>query len=131
VTNAEIAARFNEAANSFDFDMLEETATEDAVFDLSRSRGPYRGVYRGYDAIRGFLDTLTDAWESVHFERVSADEVGDFVVEEISGHLIGRGSGVEVEIRGFRVYEFRDGKVSRFVLFQDLDSAREFVAAQP
>jgi hypothetical protein len=131
VTNAEIAARFIEATNNLDFGMLEETVTEDALFDLSRSRGPYRGVYRGYDEIRSFIDTLTDAWERVTFERVSAEEVGDWVLEEISGTLRGQGSGVEVEISGFRAYGFRDGKVAKFVLFQDMESAREYVDAQP
>jgi ketosteroid isomerase-like protein len=131
VTNSDIAGRFNEAANNFDFDLLEETATEDVVFDLSRSRGPYRGIYRGYAEIREFLDNLTDAWERVRFERVSAEEVGDFVLEEITGTLVGRGSGVEVEVRGFRTYEFRDGKVTRFALFQDMEAAREYVGAQP
>ena len=74
---------------------------------------------------------MIDAWERMEFERVSTYEVGNYVAEEINGKMRGRGSGVELVARGARVYEFRGGQITRFVMFQTMDDARAYVDAQP
>jgi ketosteroid isomerase-like protein len=97
---------------------------------MSRSRGPYSGVYRGHDEIRQLLEGVIDAWERMEFERVSIYEAGNRLAEEVKGKMRGRGSGVELVARGARVYEFDDGRIKRFVMFQTMDDAREYVDAQ-
>ena len=67
----------------------------------------------------------------MRFKRLSLHEAGDRLAEEIEVTMKGQESGVEIVGRGARVYEFRDGRISRFVMFQSMADAREFVDAQP
>ena len=131
MTNLEIAACFNTAAAKRDVRVLEQLISPDAVWDMSRSRGPYSGVYTGHEEIRRLLEGVIDAWARMEFERVSTYEVGNHLAEEVNGKMTGRGSGVEWVARGARVYEFRDGQIARFVMFQTMDDARAYVDTQP
>ncbi len=131
MTNLDLAARFNAAAARRDVPVLEQLISADAVWDMSRSRGPYSGVYTGHDEIRQVLEGVIDAWERMEFERISTYEVGNYVAEEVDANIKGHGSGLELVARGARVYEFRDGQITRFVMFQTMDDAREYVDAQP
>jgi len=130
VTYRELAERTIEAGNRFDLDALEELATDDIVFDMSRSIGPARGVYRGPDEVRDFFHSYTEAFESAIATPLNFYERGDWMAIEIRIRVRGRGSGVDVDAHGARVYEFRDGKLARYVQFQDMDEAKAFVDAQ-
>ena len=131
MSNAELAARFNAAAEERAAERIGELITEDAIWDMSRSRGPYSGVYGGHDEIRKLLEGVIDAWEYMRFERLSLYEVGDLLAEEVRVTMKGQESGVEIVGRGARVYEFRGDRIARFVMFQNMDDAREYVDAQP
>ena len=131
MSNVELAARFIAATEQRDEAELERLIAEDAIWDMSRSRGPYSGIYRGHEEIRALLEGQVEAWEAIAVERLSTYEVGSWLAEEVQATLQGRGSGVELAVRGARVYEFRDGKIAHFVMFQDMDGAKEFVDAQP
>ncbi len=130
MSNLELHERFVSATGRRDVDDLEQLIAADAVFDYSRSRGPYHGVYRGEAEIRQLLENVIEAWESLRFETLSTYEMGAWLAAEMSVTFRGRGSGVELKARGARVYELRDGKIARFVQFQDMESAREYVDAQ-
>ena len=130
MSNLDLATRFNDAAARRDVPVLEALISPDAVWDMSRSRGPYSGVYTGQEEIRQLLEGVIDAWDRMEFERVSTYEVGNRLAEEVKGLMRGRGSGVELVARGARVYEFEDGQIKRFVMFQTMNDAREFVDAQ-
>ena len=131
MSNADVADRFNRASETRDVSQLADLITEDVLWDMSRSRGPYSGVYRGHDEIRDLLLSVIDAWESMTFRRISTHEVGDRLAEEVEVTMKGQGSGLEIVARGARVYEFRDGRIAGFTMFQGMDDARAFVDAQP
>jgi ketosteroid isomerase-like protein len=131
VSNLDLAARFNTATERRDEAELVRLIAPDAIWDMSRSRGPYSGVYRGHEEIRRLLEGQVEAWEAVALERLSTYEVGGWLAEEVQATLQGRGSGVELAARGARVYEFRGGLIARFVMFQDMDDAKAYVDAQP
>ena len=130
MTHEELAARFNAAAEQRDVSQLEHLIAPDAVWDMSRSRGPYSGVYQGHDEIKTLLEGVIEAWEYMRFRRLSLYEVGSLLAEEIEVAMKGQGSGVEIVGQGARVYEFSGGRIARFVMFQDMDDARQFVDAQ-
>jgi ketosteroid isomerase-like protein len=131
MSNLGLADRLNAAIESRDEAELKALVAEDAVWDMSRSRGPYPGVYRGHDEIRGLVERQLEAWEGMRVRRISIHEIGDHLAEEVRVALTGRGSGVEIEAQGARVYEFRAGKIVRFTMFQNMDEAKEFVDSQP
>jgi ketosteroid isomerase-like protein len=131
VTIRELVERHIEAGNQFDFDRLESLSAADLVMDMSRSIRTDRGVYRGFDEVRAFLDSYAEAFESVIATPVGFYERGDWIAVEMAVRFRGRGSGVDLEAQGARVYEAKDGKVTRYVQFQDMAAAREFVDSQP
>jgi ketosteroid isomerase-like protein len=131
MSNLDIALRHIDATQRQDAEALEEMMAPDAVWDLSRSRGPYRGVYEG-EEIRTHLLALKEAWEEIRAEPFETYEKGSWLAMGIRARMRGRGSGVELEAQGARVYEFREGKIARFILCQDLDEAKAVVDdAQP
>lgn len=131
MTNREIADRHIDASERQDAAELEALVADDVVWDLSRSRSPYQGVYRGTNEVRTLLEGLLEAWGDMRFQVLSTHESGNWLAMEIRARMRGRESGVEMDARGARVYEFRGGKIARFVQFQDMVEAREYVDAQP
>jgi ketosteroid isomerase-like protein len=99
----------------------------DAEHDWSRSVGPYRGIYRGLDATRAFWREYLEAVEDLTFEVEETIEAGPHVVAMVRAHLRGRHSGVEVVARGPHLWTLRDGKVVRFVLYQERSEALQAV----
>ena len=131
MTNRDVALRTIEAANRFDFEALAELGTDDVEFDMSRSIGPASGVYRGIDETRAFFEQYVEVFESVIATPLEFYERGDWMAIDLEVRVRGRGSGVETTARGARAYGFRDGKIARYIQFQDMASAREYVDAQP
>jgi ketosteroid isomerase-like protein len=131
MTNRELVSRHVDAGNRYAFDELAALSTADIEMDMSRSIGPAQGTYRGLEEVTAFLESYVEAFESVIATPTDFYERGDWVAVEVQTRFRGRGSGAETAARGARVYGLRDGKVARYSLFQDMDSAREFVDAQP
>ena len=131
MSNLALVDRFNAAIERRDAAELEQLVAPDAVWDLSRSRGLDTGIHQGHDQLRALLEGQAEAWEGMRVDRVATYETDDLLAEEVRVLLTGSGSGVEIKAQGARVYEFRDGKIARFVLFQNMDEARAYVDAQP
>ena len=131
MTTRELVQQHLDAANRYAFDELSALSTDDVVMDMSRSLGPAQGVYRGIEEVTAFLESYVETFESVVATPVDFYERGDWVVVEVHTRFRGRGSGAEAEAHGARAYGVREGKVARYVLFQDMESAREYVDAQP
>ena len=129
MTNRELVERHIDAGNRYAFDDLAELSTDDIEMDMSRSIGPAQGVYRGLEEVTAFLESYVETFETVIATPVDFYERGDWVAVEVHTRFRGRGSGAEAEARGARAYGLRDGKVVRYVLFQDMESAREYVDA--
>ena len=131
MTNRELVERQIDSGNRFAVEEIEELFSEDAVWDASRSIGPSRGIYRGKEEIEPLLMSYLEAFESIIATPIEIYERGNWIAVDTHVRMRGRGSGIEVEARGGRVYELRDGKIARYVQFQSMDEAREFVDAQP
>jgi ketosteroid isomerase-like protein len=130
MTNRELVERQFDAGNRFAVEELEQLFADDAVWDASRSIGPARGVYRGNE-IRLFLESYLEAFESIIATPLEIYERGNWIAVDTQVRMRGRGSGAEVEARGGRVYELRNGKIVRYIQFQNMADAREYVDAQP
>jgi ketosteroid isomerase-like protein len=130
VTHREVAERHIDASNRMAIEEFEQLVTEDVIWDLTRSVGPMRGYYQGEAEVRPLLMSYVDAFERTTATPLEWHERGDWMAIDIRVRTRGRGSGAEVEARGARVYEFRDGKIARFVQFQNFADACEFVDAQ-
>jgi ketosteroid isomerase-like protein len=88
-----------------------DLATPDVEWGTSGTFPGLVGVYRGPEALPRWMDTIRSAWEK--FE-VTPDEVvrdeGDVLVVAERQRGRGRGSGVEIVMRVFSVYSFRQGR---------------------
>ena len=131
MTNRQLAERHIDASNRFAVEELEELLAEDVVWDMTRSVGPFRGMHQGEAEVRPLLESYMEAFESIVATPLEWHERGDWIATDIRVQMRGRGSGAEVEARGARVYEFRDGRIARFVQFQNFADARAYVEAQP
>lgn len=91
------------------------------------------GTYYGYDGFQQWIAQWTEAWSDERFE------LGDFVEMEdsvlvVPAHITGRGasSGVEIDTVFGWLYEWRDGRVTRFHVYltveDAMDAARRLVA---
>jgi ketosteroid isomerase-like protein len=119
-----LLAEVADAISNVDWDTAAHHLTEDAVFDWSRSRGPYRGVYRGHAEVRRLFDSFSDVWDERAWEFTEAIPVapGKYVVLS-QMRALSKGGGVPLEASGAAVWTLRDGKVAGWELFQSKDEA--------
>jgi ketosteroid isomerase-like protein len=115
-----------EAFNRGDASAAMDLATPDVEWGTSGTFPGLVGVYRGPEALRNWMETIRSAWEKFELtpDEVVRDEGDVLVVAELQRGR-GRGSGVEVEMRVFSVYSFREGKVRRRQAFTEREPALE------
>jgi hypothetical protein len=65
------------------------------------------------------------SWESIELGGSELTQVGDAVVEEFKAHMVGRGSGIEVDVHHFHRWGMRDGRIVSFTVHPSLESASE------
>ena len=84
-------------------------------------------VVRGPEAATRYAERWLEAWEtfSAEVEEVESAPAADraFVALRFRGR--GNGSGVEIDERGFWVYELRGGRLYRISEYSDPDEALE------
>jgi ketosteroid isomerase-like protein len=124
-TNLEIVRRGYHAFNERNIDALRDDVHPGFELDFSESRSPDRGTYTGVDGIRQLFSVYWEAFESFTLEPEEFIEADDAVIALVHGVGRGRGSGVEVEVRGPHLWTFRDQKVIGFALYQELPEALE------
>jgi uncharacterized protein len=123
--NVELVKRSVEAYWRGDVEGFVKDVADDAELDLSRARGPYRGVHRGREGARGLFTDFWEAWESMTPLSTEYIEVGDKVVFATRMRFHGR-DGVAVGGGGMgAVYTLREGKIVRYQLFQSKAEALE------
>jgi ketosteroid isomerase-like protein len=119
--NVEIVRRAYAALNERDFDSLLKLSDPDFVFDLSRSIGPQKGVYRGPEEFRSYWSDFLDAFEVYEATPVEVD-VGPHghIVVRFHVRAKGKGSGLvwENEPDATSVFEVRDGRILSNTLYQ-------------
>jgi ketosteroid isomerase-like protein len=87
------------------------------------------GVYHGHDGVRAYWRRWLSAWEDVKATEVEFVDAGQTVVALIhQQRLRGRGSGIEVDAPPYALaFEFRNGKVMRWVFYPTQTEALEAV----
>ena len=115
-----------EAFNRGDASVAMDLATPDVEWGTTGTFPGLVGTHRGPEALPKWMDTIRSAWEKfeVTLDEVVRDEGDVLVVAELQRGR-GRGSGVEVEMRVFSVYSFREGKVRRRQAFTEREAALE------
>jgi ketosteroid isomerase-like protein len=126
--NVEVVRRYVEAFNRADVEACVELSDPQTEADVSRAAGPYAGIYRGAEAIRGLLESYFEAWEPLRWEPRSFMEPEDgCVVMPFHASGRGKGSGIEVDAQAAAIWTVRDGKISRMQLFPTERAALEAV----
>jgi ketosteroid isomerase-like protein len=113
----EIVRRALDALTRGDVDAAFVKAAPDAEFDQSRAVGMDRGVY-SLEEFRRLTREFINSWDSVTWEADELISGEQHVVTPFTNRLRGR-DGIEVEARGFLVWAFREGVVTRVTLYQE------------
>jgi ketosteroid isomerase-like protein len=123
----EIVRRSIDAWNERDLTKWTASLQPDAEIDWSRSRAPFKGVYRGRDGAETFWDVFWSTFEDVQVEAHGFTEVGSEVVVPNTVHMRGR-EGIEVIARTALVFWVENGQITRLRLFQEQAEALEAVS---
>jgi ketosteroid isomerase-like protein len=124
--NIEIIRRSIEAWNRRDLGALMTCYRADAEVDWSRSRSPFKGVYRDRRGLETFFEVYWSTWEDVQLEPHEFTEAGSEVVVLNTAHMQGR-EGIEVSARTALVYTVEAGQITCLRLFDEHDEALEAV----
>ena len=120
----EIVRRSLDAWNQRDLESWRAFVHSDLEVDWSRSRAPFRGVYRGLSRVETFWDLFWSAFENVQIETHGFTEIGSEVVVPNTAHMRGR-DGIEVTARSALVFKVEDGQITRLRMFQEQAEALE------
>lgn len=123
--SVETVRRGYRAFNERNVDALRDDVHPDFELDFSESRSPDRGTYSGLEGIGHLFSVYWEAFESFTLEPEEFIEADDAVIALVHGVGRGRGSGVDVEVRGAHLWTCRDRKVIGFALYQELPDALE------
>jgi len=128
--NVEIIKAVMAAFDRGDWDAALSYTAPDFKIDTSRDLNEWRGVYETRERVKRALEGFYEQWESWRIEVDKMVEVGeDTVVTRQTGYFRGR-DGIEVTTRTNWVWIFRDGAVSEFASYNELDEALEAAGLQ-
>ena len=84
-------------------------------------------VYRGPEAVSQYTQRWLEAWDtfSLEAEEVESTSAENRAFSAIRMRGTGKGSGVEIDQRGFWVYELRGGRLYRISEYSDRAEALE------
>jgi ketosteroid isomerase-like protein len=86
------------------------------------------GVFRGPDAPKASMDELSESFDDMSFEAEGFHEVpSGEIIALIHARARGRASGLELDNHIAWVFTFRDGMVSRLVVYEEQADALEAV----
>jgi uncharacterized protein len=121
--NVKAFKRALEAANRRDLEVVLELLDPDVEWHARLPLAGGDSIYRGREAVRGFLLETWDLLAATYFDFPQVLDAGAKVVA--LGHFGGRGatSGVESKMPFAYVVEFRDGKAVRVRAYLDQDEA--------
>jgi ketosteroid isomerase-like protein len=122
--NVEVVRRGIEAWNQRDLPTWRALFHPHAELDWSRSRGPFKGVYRGVGGLESFWDEFWSTFETIAIETHGVTEVGSEVVVPNTAHVSGRG-GIEATARSAFVFTVKRGQIIRLRMFQEPTEALE------
>ena len=117
-----------EAYNRGDVERWLEDYHPDAVFEARI--GPLEGDYSGHEGLRRLHADIADSWEVFELDCPDVRDLGDRVLALGTIHMIGRGSGIEVEDPVAFVSTFRDGLTNHIKDYGDWAKALKAVGLQ-
>jgi ketosteroid isomerase-like protein len=84
------------------------------------------GTYYGYEGFRQWIDQWREAWDEERFELGEIVEVDESVLV-VPAHVTGRGasSGLEIDQVFGWLYEWRDGRATKFHVYVTVEEAME------
>jgi ketosteroid isomerase-like protein len=118
--NIEVIRRAHAAFNRGDFATLREVAADEVEWGTTGAWAGIDSVYHGSDALVRWAEDIRSVWEvfEVRIDDVLYEAADSLVVvERLNGR--GLGSGVDVEMRAFSAYWFRDGRIVKRKAFLD------------
>jgi ketosteroid isomerase-like protein len=124
--NVEPVREAADAINRFDMDAFLALLSPDVVWEENPELPGLREVYRGRAEVREWWERVFEVAEAPHLELERFTELGDdrvFTENLVSGR--GKGSGVPVELRWWRVYWIAEGKIARRQVFWAREEALE------
>src|SRR5262245_14890561 len=124
--NIEVFRRAVQAFNDRDIAVLAHLITEDYEFIPYLAAGVEKTTtYRGRQGLRDYLKEADEAWESIQIHVDEVRDLGDRALAFGEMRARGRGSGIDARVPLAWVFEFRDGKLSRYQSFGDTPEALE------
>jgi ketosteroid isomerase-like protein len=121
--NVEVVRQCYAAVNRRDFDTLLRMCDPAVEFEPPE-RAPYAGTYRGVDAVRELVESLSEVWD-LRWEPERFFETGDRLVVFVDMAVRGRASDAQAATRVGHLWEMRNGKVVRFKVFPEREQALE------
>jgi ketosteroid isomerase-like protein len=126
--NVDIVRRAVAALNRRDVPAVLDLLHPEAELDWSR-RLLDPAVLRGHEGAEQFIEETFEIFGDVKIEEEEIIDLGEEVVMVGVARFQGRSSGAEVAARAANVWTVRDGKIVRFQLYQDKESALRAVGA--
>jgi ketosteroid isomerase-like protein len=121
--DVEFVRRAMQAWNRTDIDELIPLSDPEVEF-VSIFAGMEGRTYRGYDGLRRYFADMADAWSEFHRELEEVIDAGeDRVVVFFRLRGTARASGVPVDERVTTVFQLREGRLHRMVVYRDRDEA--------
>jgi ketosteroid isomerase-like protein len=124
--NLDVLRHGHAAFNRGDLSGIKDMVVEDVEWGTLATFPGVDAVYRGRDGVAEWTADTRSAWDNYEVSVVNVlyDAGDQMVVEE---HLQGRGlgSGVEVEMRLFAAYRFRDRKIAKRQAYMEKAKALE------
>jgi ketosteroid isomerase-like protein len=115
-----------DAVNRRAFDEMLEHTAPDFEIDFSGSASPdAKGMYRGHEEARGFLETIVEPWEEYDWFATEFIEDGDQIVRVGGFRAKAKAGGPEVTAHGAQLWGFRDGRAIWMRQFDHKDDALE------
>jgi ketosteroid isomerase-like protein len=126
--NVDTVKRAIETFNQAGADPEALSAYYDAEIEFQEdTRLPEPGLYRGPEAVTGYVLQYLEAFEGYRYEIEEIYDAGDKVLVFNRQHGRGKGSGAPVEMRNAWLFFLRDGRIVRIRPYWD--RAEAFAAA--
>ena len=112
--------RFN--AGSVDWSMFDPAVRNDHTSGLFLD-----GVFYGTEGVRAAFQEIASDWDDLQFEPEEVIDLGDRYLVLLHMRARVRGSDAQLDAQVAHVWEFRDGRVVKWDVYGDRESARKAI----
>jgi ketosteroid isomerase-like protein len=127
--NVSIARGLYEAQGRHDNESIFSRYDPDIEWDMSHyPRWLESSTYRGHAGVRAFMGAWLSLWTDWEAEVEDVIAVDDRVLLVVHDRARVRSSSAVIDRRYGQLFTFRDGRIIRSAIYQDVDEARRDVA---